>query len=110
MESGFSRWSIGIIVVHGLLAGDDARGADAGTKTLIDYFQPTPIICPLTSNTWGATGVLPRNTCNGLEDATNSQWQYWDGKILRGPDGKYHLYAGRWPQKEGAGFRAVSGL
>jgi hypothetical protein len=73
----------------------------AGTKTLIDYFQPTPIVCPLTSNTWGAPAVLPRDVCNGLEDSTNTQWQYWDGKILRGVDGKYHLYAGRWPQNKG---------
>jgi MYXO-CTERM domain-containing protein len=73
----------------------------AAAKTLIDYFQPTPIVCPLTSNTWGAAGVLPRDTCNGLEDATDSQWQYWDGKILQGPDGKPHMYAGRWPQNKG---------
>jgi hypothetical protein len=74
----------------------------AQTKTLIDYFLPTPIVCPLTSNTWGASGVLPRDVCNGLEDSTNKSWQYWDGKILQGPDGKYHMYAGRWPQ--GSGF------
>jgi hypothetical protein len=75
--------------------------ADAGAKTLIDYFQPTPIVCPLTSNTWGAAGVLPRDTCNGLEDSTNKQYQYWDGKILKGSDGKYHMYAGQWPQNKG---------
>jgi MYXO-CTERM domain-containing protein len=77
------------------------RAADGGTKTLIDYFQPTPIVCPLTSSTWGAAGVLPRDTCNGLEDATNKQYQYWDGKIFKGPDGKYYLYAGQWPQGKG---------
>jgi MYXO-CTERM domain-containing protein len=77
------------------------RAADGGTKTLIDYFQPTPIVCPLTSSTWGAAGVLPRDTCNGLEDATNKQYQYWDGKIFKGPDGKYHMYAGQWPQNKG---------
>ena len=70
-------------------------------KTLIDYFQPTPIVCPLTSQAWGAAGVLPRDVCNGLEDATNTAWQYWDGKILQSADGKYHLYAGRWPQNKG---------
>ena len=70
-------------------------------KTLIDYFQPTPIVCPLTSSTWGAAGVLPRDTCNGLEDSTNKQYQYWDGKVLKGPDGKYHMYAGQWPQSKG---------
>jgi MYXO-CTERM domain-containing protein len=73
----------------------------AAAKTLIDYFQPTPIVCPLTSSTWGAAGVLPRDTCNGLEDATNKQWQYWDGKILKGADGKFHMYAGEWPQNKG---------
>jgi MYXO-CTERM domain-containing protein len=75
--------------------------ATAQTKTLIDYFLPTPIVCPLTSSTWGAAGVLPRDTCNGLEDSTNKQWQYWDGKIFKGPDGKYHVYAGEWPQNKG---------
>jgi len=29
----------------------------------------------------GAASVGPRDTCNGLEDATNKQYQYWDGKI-----------------------------
>jgi len=78
-----------------------ASDAGAGTKTLISYFQPTPIACPLTSSTWGAAGVLPRDTCNGLEDATNKQYQYWDGKVFKGSDGKYHMYAGQWPQNKG---------
>ena len=63
--------------------------------------MPTPIICPLTSNTWGAASVLPRDVCNGLEDSTNMTWQYWDGKILENTDGKFHIYAGRWPQDKG---------
>jgi MYXO-CTERM domain-containing protein len=75
--------------------------AGAQTKTLIDYFLPTPIVCALTSNTWGAAGVLPRDVCNGLEDSTNKTWQYWDGKILEGADGKYHIFAGEWPQDKG---------
>jgi MYXO-CTERM domain-containing protein len=75
--------------------------AGAQTKTLIDYFLPTPIVCPLTSNTWGAAGVLPRDVCNGLEDSTGKTWQYWDGKILEGTDGKYHIFAGEWPQDKG---------
>ena len=86
----------------GPLSSARAVGApDAGTKTLIDYFLPTPIVCPLTSNTWGAAGVLPRDICNGLEDSTNKQYQYWDGKVFKGPDGKYHMYAGQWPQNKG---------
>jgi hypothetical protein len=73
----------------------------APAKTLIDYFEPTPITCALTSKTWGSASVLPRDTCNGLEDSSNTQWQYWDGKILVGADGKYRLYAGEWPQNKG---------
>jgi MYXO-CTERM domain-containing protein len=84
-----------------LLSARVAGAADAGTKTLIDYFQPTPIVCPLTSTAWGAASVGPRDTCNGLEDATNKQYQYWDGKILKGADGKYRMYAGQWPQNKG---------
>jgi len=92
------KWVAALVVMG---AAPPAGAADGGTKTLIDYFQPTPIVCPLTSTTWGAPGVLPRDTCNGLEDSTNKNWQYWDGKILQGPDGKYHLYAGQWPQDKG---------
>ncbi len=78
-----------------------ARAQDAGAKTLIDYFLPTPIVCPLTSNTWGAASVLPRDTCNGLEDTTGTQWTYWDGVILKNTDGTYHMFAGRWPASKG---------
>lgn len=28
-------------------------------------------------------------------------WNYWDGKILRGPDGKYRMFASRWDQGKG---------
>lgn len=70
-------------------------------KTLIDYFLPIPIVKQLTSNAWGAAGVLPRDQDNGVEDKTNKQWSYWDGKILRAADGKYHMYASRWNQSAG---------
>jgi hypothetical protein len=76
-------------------------------KILFNYFKPTPIVCsPLTSSIWGASGVLPRDKCNGLQDLTGTQtiaptWLYWDGKILKAKDGKYHLFASRWPQSQG---------
>jgi hypothetical protein len=52
--------------------------------------------------------VLPRDTCNGLEDATGTptvkpKWMYWDGRILRAGDGKYHMFADRWPHANGMG-------
>jgi hypothetical protein len=80
-----------------LLVAGAALPSAASAKTLIDYFQPTPIACPLTKSTWGASSSVPRDTCNGLEDTKNPpQWIYWDGKILRAADGKYHMLASRW--------------
>ena len=91
----------------------------AADKTFIDYFQPTPIIGALTTNTWGAPGILPRDPKNGLEDpslkdflsattngeadATAKKWYYWDGQIIKSPDGKYYMFASRWNQATGHG-------
>ncbi len=70
-------------------------------KTFIDYFLPMPIAGSLTSDVWGAPGVFPRDPKNGLEDETMKQWCYWDGQIIKGPDGKYHMFASRWDQARG---------
>jgi hypothetical protein len=87
------------------------------TKTFIDYFQPTPITCPLATNAWGCTatgatpsncvagtGVVPRDTCNGMESPSNPPGHYyWDGKVIRAADGTWHLFADRWPGTSGFG-------
>ena len=73
----------------------------AADKTLIDYFLPMPIQGRLAKDVWGADNVLPRDPQNGLEDATMKQWCYWDGQIIRGPEGKYHMFASRWDQSRG---------
>src|SRR5436309_3003824 len=65
--------------------------ASAADKTLIDYFLPMPIRGALTTNAWGAANVLPRDVSNGLEDASMKKWNYWDGQIIKAPDGKFHL-------------------
>ena len=90
----------------------------AADKTFIDYFQPTPIVGALTTNAWGAPGVLPRDPENGLEDTSlkdltldpNKQpdsaakkWYYWDGQIIKSSAGKYYLFASRWDQAKGHG-------
>lgn len=72
----------------------------ATAKTFIDYIQPTPLRGPLTNETWGAPGVLPRDTRNGLESTANL-FCYWDGQIIKGPDGRYHLFASRWDEPKG---------
>jgi MYXO-CTERM domain-containing protein len=79
-------------------------GAAQTKKTFIDYFRPTPTVCAVSSQTWGVSSVLPRDTCNGLESTKiPPAYYYWDGKILRAPDGKYHLFADRWPNSAGFG-------
>jgi hypothetical protein len=78
-----------------------ASASLAQEKTLIDYFLPMPVQEKLTSETWGAPNVLPRDPGNGLEDPTSKEWSYWDGQILKGPDGKFHLFASRWNQSRG---------
>lgn len=83
------------------LGGLALLAPSAGAKTLIDYFQLTPIVKQTTSNAWGSSGVLPRDQDNGVEDKTNKSWSYWDGKILRAADGKYHMYVSRWSQSAG---------
>ena len=59
----------------------------------MDRFEAIPIMNKPTSDTWGGENVLPRDTSNGIEDRVYS---YWGGNIVRGDDGKYHLYVCRW--------------
>ena len=72
-----------------------------GPKPFIAYFQPIPISGELSRDIWGAATVGPRDPGNGLEDAGMKQWNYWDGKILRAPDGTYRMFASRWDQAKG---------
>jgi MYXO-CTERM domain-containing protein len=82
-----------------------AAASPAFAAEFITYFQPTPIVGQLDKTAWGTAAVGPRDTSNGLEDPTMSKWAYWDGKIIKGPDGKYHLFGSRWDQAGGhAGY------
>lgn len=73
----------------------------AAAQTLADYFLPVPIINQLTSNGWGASNVQPRDQDNGLEDKSNASWSYWDGRIVKNVDGRFHLFGSRWSQTAG---------
>ncbi|GAA3615286.1 hypothetical protein GCM10022396_36530 [Flavivirga amylovorans] len=85
---------------------------------LVDFFQPMPLQAPLVSDgIWGAPNVIPRDTANGLEDPKLKNWNYWDGRIVKSDDGKYHFYGSRWTQSvnhskgwhdESKGIHAVS--
>lgn len=49
--------------------------------------------------------MLPRDLCNGIESAKGAgippDYYYWDGKIIRAQDGKYHLFMSTWPGSAG---------
>jgi hypothetical protein len=77
-----------------------ATRANAASQ-LMDYYTPTPIIGSLSSTCWGAAQVGPRDQSNGLEDKTLANYVYWDGDIIKGPDGTYHMFCSRWDQTNG---------
>jgi len=85
--------------------------AGAASKPLITYFKPMPIVGKLSTTVWGASAVGPRDPANGLEDngasgGVGPQKEtnfYWDGKILKGEDGRYHMYASHWDYRIGFG-------
>jgi hypothetical protein len=91
----------GLLMASPLLAQTPNPSAASEPKAYIDYFLPTPIVGALTTNVWGAAAVGPRDPKNGLEDQTMQQWNYWDGDIIKAPDGKYHLFGSRWNQARG---------
>jgi hypothetical protein len=71
-----------------------------GSKPFIAYFRSAPAK-ELSGTVWGAAEVGPRDIRNGLEDVTMTRWNYWDGQILKGADGKYRMFASRWDQALG---------
>ncbi len=91
-----------------------SSSAAAAPQPLIKYFQPMPIIGKLSTTVWGAATVGARDPANGLEDngangGVGPQQEtnfYWDGKILKGEDGKYHLYNSHWAHDTGFGAPA----
>ncbi|NMH86815.1 Ig-like domain-containing protein [Flavivirga algicola] len=76
-------------------------GLIAQEKTLKDFFLPMEPQSALVKfgDTWGDASLMPRDTANGLEDASMKYWCYWDGSIVKDDEGKYHMYASRWDQK-----------
>jgi hypothetical protein len=65
----------------------------------MDRFLPMPE-GKLSSDTWGASGVVPRYVDNGIEDRQTS---YWGGNIMRDAAGKYHFYVCGWPENSPKG-------
>jgi hypothetical protein len=72
----------------------------------MDRFEPMPLLGPRTDKTWGVDAVKPRDVLNGIEEA---EWSYWGGNILRGEDGKFHMFVCRWPENHPKGHMAWHG-
>lgn len=69
-----------------------------------DRILPMPIHDGLEEEgIWGADGVVPRDIHNGIEDP---QWSYWCISGFQGSDGRYHMYACRWPSDDRRGHGA----
>ncbi len=89
------------------MAGGSAQAQPApsgpanSAKPFIEYFLPMPVSGALATNAWGAANVQPRDAGNGLEDPTCTRYCYWDGQIIKAADGKFHLFASRWPEAKG---------
>ena len=77
----------------------------AAAKSMMDYYLPMPMYQNRLESTgvWGVKNVVPRYIYNGIEDSSCKKYSYWDGKIIKGKDGKYHLYCSRWDQAAGHG-------
>ena len=93
-------------VAAGVLFAAVGLAGTASAKSFIDYVKPTPITCsPLSSATWGVPGVLPRDTCNGIESAKGAgippDYYYWDGQIIKAKDGAYHMFMSTWAGSTG---------
>lgn len=58
----------------------------------MDRFRPMEG-SDLRSDVWGAEYVKPRFVDNGIEDAF---WSYWGGNIVKGEDGRWHLFVAAW--------------
>lgn len=60
----------------------------------MDRFEAMPD-GDLRADVWGADSVRPRFVDNGIERPDLS---FWGGNILRGDDGRYHLFVCGWPE------------
>jgi hypothetical protein len=93
--------TLAVSIVASVTVAADAPATQPRRRSLIDYFLPMPIKSKLSDQVWGAPTVGPRDPDNGLEDRDLKQWCYWDGAVLQGADGKWHMFASRWPEKLG---------
>ena len=81
----------------------------------MDLLLPMEGSVAATESDWGTAagtdsrgdwdGTLGRWKDNGIEDTEHS---YWGGNIIKGTDGKYHIYVSGWPESTSKGHMAWS--
>jgi len=71
-----------------------ARVKAVSGTSFSDLILPMPIHKKLRADVWGADGVLPRDSDNGIE---HPDWSYWGGRPVKDKDGLYHMHVTRWP-------------
>lgn len=98
---GFRKLGSLVLTVMAAVALVTPPAAAAPATQYMDYFEATPIVGSLSSTAWGAATVGKRDQSNGLEDKTLANYVYWDGGIIKGADGVYHMFASRWNQADG---------
>ena len=82
--------------MKGAAKGED--GAHPPSSPFIDRLRPMPVHDGLESDLWGREFVVPRDADNGMEDP---EWAYWGGDVIKGPQGRYHMFVARWPREGG---------
>lgn len=83
----------------------DAQNTDRSlpeqiSTPFIDRIQDMPVQDGLESELWGNEFVRPREVENGVE---SPDWAYWGGDVIKGPEGRYHMFVARWPRSAGHG-------
>lgn len=96
-----------LLTITALIAcmATDAQTLATGGQ-FMDLLLPMEGSVAATASDWGTTagentqyagtweGTLGRWKDNGIEDTERS---YWGGNIIKGSDGKYHIYVAGWP-------------
>ena len=109
-----------LLTITALFAWMAAEAQELATGgQFMDLLLPMEGSVAATASDWGTTagsntdpkyagsweGTLGRWKDNGIEDATRS---YWGGNIIKGSDGKYHIYVSGWPESTAKGHMAWS--
>jgi len=73
----------------------------ASAQTLFDYFLPVAHQQRTCFELLGRAERAPTRPRQRVGGQANQSCSYWDGRFLKAPDGKHHLFASRWDESAG---------